>query len=66
MRPVGCTDPELDLEFALRCPRPRSEANGTNAHMWRRGLTVPSPDASLGDGDGAAHRPYHECCRFAA
>ncbi len=43
---------------ALRCPRTCSAGgtNGTNRAVL--GYKVPSPDASLGDEDGAERHPY--------
>jgi hypothetical protein len=43
-----------------RCDVPaRVPAGGTIRPTWPTCTFVPSPDASLGDGDGAARRPYH-------
>ena len=37
----------------------RGFCKGLMIKMFCRDL-IPSPDAALGDVDGAAHRPYHE------
>jgi len=43
-----------------RCDVPaRVPAGGTAGPETLSRSSVPSPDAPLGDGDGAAHRPYH-------
>ena len=43
-----------------RCDVPaRVSAGGTCPPKLAIGLSVPSPDAALGDGDGASRRPYH-------
>src|SRR5258708_19482614 len=40
-------------------PPPAFQRAERAARDVRYGPSVPSPDAALGDGDGAAHRPYH-------
>jgi hypothetical protein len=49
-------------DIALRCPRPKRSA-GRNASLTTPlGNSFPSPDAVLGDGDGAARHPYQANC----
>jgi hypothetical protein len=45
-------------DIALRCPRPRTSGRNEGGRVPDCKRAIPSPDASLGDGDGAARRPY--------
>ncbi len=45
-------------DIALRCPPPAFQRAERAAEAGRSGSFVPSPDAALGDGDGAARHPY--------
>ena len=55
----------IGRDAALRCPRPeRSGGRNERGKTQVFGGSFPSPDAALGDEDGAVHRPYqsfHDC-----
>jgi len=59
VREPGIEREHLDIppkgrDIALRCPRPRSSGRNPQTKDAPLGTFVPSPDAALGDGDGAA------------
>jgi hypothetical protein len=45
-------------DITLRCPRPRISGRNEGGGVRDCKRAIPSPDATLGDGDGAARRPY--------
>ena len=58
-RPARCMHSAWDRDGALRRPRPRDSGRNEGGVSFIQHSSVPSPDAPLGDGDGAARHSDH-------